>query len=109
MISVLTDRYYSRAMDSSPQCPLDAVVRTYAPRLDHAAADPGLGAALDQHAAAIRDALGDFRRGELADYVVGFTDVLADMGWHEPEGYDFAVLRLTAVCRMAVERGWLVA
>lgn len=34
----------------------------------------------------------------LSDYALGFLDALAETGWDEPSGYDFAVCRLTAVC-----------
>lgn len=89
----------------------------YMPRLSEFAFEPGLVAAVDQHAAAVRDALvplvpgqrrsgspghaepGDVvRREDLADCVLGFTDWLSEIEWSEPVGYDFATLRLTAVC-----------
>jgi Family of unknown function (DUF6401) len=105
-----------------PACPLTAVTARYLPRLSEFAFEPGLVAAVDQHAAAVRDALApgartprtagapstpagllphQVRREDLTDYVLGFTDVLAENDWREPVGYDFAALRLTAVC-------WLV-
>ncbi|MFJ6351436.1 DUF6401 family natural product biosynthesis protein [Streptomyces sp. NPDC092046] len=71
--------------------------------------EPGLVAALDQHAAAGCDALLPAQRGargrtvrreELGDYVLGFTDWLSGSDWVEPAGHDFATLRLTAVCRL---------
>lgn len=124
---------------AAPGCPLVGVVATYLPRLSEFAFEPGLVAAVDQHAAAVRDACSrapagppeagetheacgageahaavpptaplsartDFtpvRRDDLADYVLGFTDWLTETEWTEPVGYDFATLRLTAVC-------WLV-
>ncbi|WP_419994103.1 DUF6401 family natural product biosynthesis protein [Streptomyces boninensis] len=96
-----------------PGCPLTAVTAQYLPRLSEFAFEPGLVAAVDQHAAAVRDTLApgssahvpgpraELRREDLTDYVLGFTDVLGENGWREPVGYDFAALRLTAVC-------WLV-
>jgi hypothetical protein len=106
--------------DEAVGCPLTAVAARYLPRLSEFAFEPGLVAAVDQHAAAVRDALVPrqrrpwhdllpqriervcapqrMRREDLTDYVVGFTDVLAESDWREPVGYDFAVLRLTAVC-----------
>ncbi|MEU8140070.1 DUF6401 family natural product biosynthesis protein [Streptodolium elevatio] len=40
---------------------------------------------------------------DLADYVLSFTDVVAESNWREPVGYGFAVLRLTAICRLIRE------
>ncbi|WP_206313926.1 DUF6401 family natural product biosynthesis protein [Streptomyces coryli] len=82
------------------------------PRLTEFAFEPGLVAAVDQHAAAVRDALvpgprAELRREDLADYVLGFTDVLTENGWREPVGYDFAAVRLTAVCWLVREHDLL--
>ncbi|MDX2560027.1 DUF6401 family natural product biosynthesis protein [Streptomyces sp. TX20-6-3] len=94
-------------MNDSPGCPLIGVAATYLPRLSETTSEPGLMAAVDQHAAAVRDALIPAQRGprgrtlrreELADYVLGFTDRLAEADWTEPVGHDFATLRMTAVC-----------
>lgn len=99
-------------MNDSPGCPLVGVAATYLPRLSECASEPGLVAAVDQHAAAVCDALiptqrrpdgmptlrRTVRREDLADYVLGFTDGLAEADWTEPVGHDFATLRLTAVC-----------
>ena len=46
-------------------------------------------------------------REELTDYVLGFNDVLAENGWEEPVGYDFATLRLTAICWLVREQDLL--
>lgn len=80
--------------------PLGALVARFGPRLAELAFEPGLVAAVDQHAAAVRDAVGglDGLHATLTDYVLGFTDALRQMGWDEPGGHDFASLRLTAVC-----------
>ncbi|MER7946345.1 DUF6401 family natural product biosynthesis protein [Streptomyces sp. NPDC096079] len=105
-------------MNESPVCPLADVVATYLPRLSEFAFEPGLVAAVDQHAAAVCDALVPARRGpggrsvrreELADYVLGFTDVLTEAEWTEPVGHDFATLRLTAVCWLVREHDLLDA
>jgi hypothetical protein len=87
------------------------------PRLAEFAFDPGLIAAIDQHAAAVCDTLGPTSarlpaqrtvdRAELTDYVLGFNDVLAEQGWREPVGYDFATLRLTAICWLVREKDLL--
>ncbi|MGW7287768.1 DUF6401 family natural product biosynthesis protein [Streptomyces sp. NPDC054847] len=106
-----------------PGCPLVGVAATYMPRLSEFSFEPGLVAAVDQHAAAVRDALmplvpgprrapreesaGMVRREDLADYVLGFTDWLAEIDWSEPVGYDFATLRLTAVCWLIREHDLL--
>lgn len=109
------------AADSgAPVCPLARVVSEYLPRLAEFASEPGLVAAVDQHAAAVCDALASgprgavpaprprtVRREDLADYVLGFTDVLAESDWREPAGYDFAALRLTAICWLVREYGLL--
>ncbi|MGW9208476.1 DUF6401 family natural product biosynthesis protein [Embleya sp. NPDC055664] len=99
-----------------PRCPLAGVVDAYLPRLAEFAFEPGLVAAVDQHAAAVRTSLAadgagliphQLRREDLADYVLGFTDVLAETDWREPVGYDFAALRLTAVCWLVREHDLL--
>ncbi|MER6915795.1 DUF6401 family natural product biosynthesis protein [Streptomyces sp. NPDC000594] len=116
-------------------CPLVGVVAAYLPRLSEFAFEPGLVAAVDQHAAAVRDALipvprrplkllpepdtgtpprepdagSRVRREDLADYVLGFTDWLTETDWSEPVGHDFATLRLTAVCWLVREYDLLSA
>ncbi|MGH3415193.1 MAG: DUF6401 family natural product biosynthesis protein [Actinocrinis sp.] len=69
--------------------------------------EPGLVAAVDQHAAAIRDIVDGHPslREALTDYVLGFTDALREIDWFAHEGYDFATLRLTAVCHFMREYG----
>jgi hypothetical protein len=80
--------------------PLAAVADEFGRRLAELAFEPGLVAAVDQHAAAVRDAVHGHGplRDALVDYVLGFTDALRELGWRAHEGYDFATLRLTAVC-----------
>jgi hypothetical protein len=84
--------------------PLAAVADEFGRRLAELAFEPGLVAAVDQHSAAVRDALHEHGhehsalREALTDYVLGFTDALRELGWRAHEGYDFATLRLTAVC-----------
>ncbi|MFG2330634.1 DUF6401 family natural product biosynthesis protein [Streptomyces sp. NPDC048604] len=98
-------------MNDSPDCPLVGVAAAYMPRLSEFTFEPGLVAAVDQHAAAVCDALVPAqrrpvdvpesrspRREDLSDYVLGFTDRLSQGDWVEPVGHDFATLRLTAVC-----------
>ncbi|QKW10508.1 hypothetical protein HUT18_32905 [Streptomyces sp. NA04227] len=107
-------------MDVSPNgpldCPLARVVDRYLPRLSEFAFEPGLVAAVDQHAAAVCEALVPAprdgqgrtpRREDLSDYVRGFTDVLTESAWREPVGYDFAALRLTAICWLVREHDLL--
>lgn len=86
--------------------PLARVAAAYAPRFAEFAFEPGFAAAVDQHVAELRDRLRLAGTGTvpgprdaelLGDYTLGFTDVLAEIGWHEPVGYDYAVCRLTAV------------
>jgi hypothetical protein len=99
--------------------PLAGVVAAFMPRLAEFAFEPGLVAAIDQHAAAVCDSLSTeplevpipvqriVGREELTDYVLGFNDVLAETGWEEPVGYDFATLRLTAICWLVREQDLL--
>lgn len=76
-----------------------------------AAADrPGLLAAMDQHAAAVRDSLrADTRplsRVVLAGYAEGVRDAAFEHGWRVPEGLldfaapDWVLTRLLAVCML---------
>lgn len=117
--------HYRQRMDFPPPqddapplaSPLAGVVASFMPRLAEFAFDPGLVAAVDQHAAAVCDKLNAVEapmpaqrtvdRGDLTDYVLGFKDVLAETGWHEPVGYDFATLRLTAICWLVREKDLL--
>lgn len=91
--------------------PLAALAEQFERRLPELAFEPGLVAAVDQHSAAIRDAVYTDVREDvslyeaLTDYVLGFTDVLREIGWQAHEGYDFATLRLTAVCHFMREYG----
>nr|WP_312886778.1 DUF6401 family natural product biosynthesis protein [Actinocrinis puniceicyclus] len=87
--------------------PLAAVAQRFGRRLPELAFEPGLVAAIDQHSAAIRDAVQGYPslREALTDYVLGFTDALREIGWFAHEGYDFATLRLTAICHFMREHG----
>lgn len=87
--------------------PLARVWERFGPRLAEMAFEPGLVAALDQHAAAVRDVLGgaDAYPRTLGDYTLGFLDALREAGWREHVGYDFATLRLTAVSWLIREYG----
>jgi hypothetical protein len=76
--------------------PLEAVAAAFGVRLGEFAYEPGLVAAVDQHAAELRDTVGTDREA-LSDYILGFTDALRDLEWRVPAGYDFAALRLTAL------------
>jgi hypothetical protein len=95
--------------------PLAALTEQFDRRLPELAFEPGLVAAVDQHAAAIRDAVYTDAREDaslyeaLTDYVLGFTDALREIGWQAHEGYDFATLRLTAVRYFMREYGVGVA
>jgi hypothetical protein len=76
-----------------------------------AAANPGLLAAVDQHAAAVRDSVHGDRRGltvaALAGYANGVRDAAVEHGWQPPaEPIDWAqpdwlLTRLLAVCALA--------
>lgn len=91
-------------------CVLTTVCADFDRRFAEFAFEPGFAAAVDQHAAEIRWRLGAQdagleppapHRDALADYALGFLDALAETGWREPVGYDYAVCRLTAL-------SWLV-
>ncbi|MCT9934626.1 DUF6401 family natural product biosynthesis protein [Planotetraspora sp. A-T 1434] len=75
--------------------------------LDLRAQHPGIGASLDQHAAAVRQAIRAL--GErvspvsLLAYLIGYWDGAHEKGWRAPQPgqpLDFAALRLSAVCLM---------
>jgi hypothetical protein len=91
------------SFDSEPgDRPLALLAERFGHRLSEIALEPGLLAAVDQHAAAIREAIVDCGplREALSEYVLGFVDALRKRGWREHDGYDFATLRLTAVCHL---------
>ncbi|MEU5526450.1 DUF6401 family natural product biosynthesis protein [Micromonospora chersina] len=85
---------------------LTAVVGTAG--LAAAAANPGLLAAVDQHAAAVRDSLHGDRRpltvAALAGYAEGMRDTAREHGWQPPvepidwSEPDWVLTRLLAVC-----------
>jgi hypothetical protein len=67
----------------------------------------GLRAAVDQHAAEIRDALGGrMTTGVLMGYARGFVEAAVARGWWPPQQWtplDWESLRLAAVCRLFAE------
>ncbi|MBF8188600.1 hypothetical protein ITP53_23300 [Nonomuraea sp. K274] len=75
-------------------------------QLDRMGREPGLVAAVDQHVAVLRDAI-PLDRETLGDYLLGFIDELRQRGWVLGDEPDAAALRLTAVCWLARERGFL--
>jgi len=78
-------------------------------------AGPGLRAAVDQHAAEIRDALGgQVTTSCLLSYARGFTEAAVGRGWWPPHrrspaagldlaGLDWESLRLAAVCQLYLQ------
>jgi hypothetical protein len=75
----------------------------------------GLLADLDQHAASVRDALGDPQDGpnavSLAGYATGVRDALVDADWDLPDEIDWSApqwptVRLLAVCSLARTNGY---
>ncbi len=76
-----------------------------------AAANPGLLAVVDQHAAAVRDSLGGDRRAltvaALAGYAEGIRGAAVEHGWQSPAAPvdwsqpDWPLTRLLAVCALA--------
>jgi hypothetical protein len=77
-----------------------------------ASAAPGLMAAVDQHAAAVRDSLRADARPltdvALAGYAHGIREAAGEHGWRAPAGpvdwtrADWVMTRLLAVCSLAV-------
>ncbi|MQS15804.1 hypothetical protein F7Q99_26940 [Streptomyces kaniharaensis] len=113
-----SDKPSGRSPDEPAGCPLPGIVAAFTPRLAEFAFEPGLVAKIDQHAAELRELLyaqgpellpRRLDRAELSDYALGFLDELAEIGWREPVGYDFAVGRLTAICWLVREQGLLAA
>ncbi|GAB3864916.1 DUF6401 family natural product biosynthesis protein [Dactylosporangium cerinum] len=83
-----------------------------------AAASAGLQAAVDQHAASVRDALGDPERGPnavaLASYATGVRDALIEAQWQLPptseidwSRAEWPTVRLIAICSLAHTAGHL--
>jgi len=68
--------------------------------------DPGLVAAVDQHAAELREMI-PLDPETLGDYVLGFLDELRHREWVFAGELDAPALRLTAVCWLARELGFL--
>jgi hypothetical protein len=105
--------FTSRAATRSARSAIRGMMSAFgASGLDAAARHPGLLAAIDQHAAAIRDSLmGDLRPitpVHLAAYAEGVRGAAAEHGWHLPEGpidwstgADWVLTRLLAVCHLA--------
>jgi hypothetical protein len=82
-----------------------------------AAASSGLLASVDQHAAAVRDALGDPQDGPnaigLAGYATGVRDAADDEGWSvdvpstvDWSAVDWLTMRLLGVCSLARAFGY---
>ena len=85
---------------------------------DATGALPGLLAAVDQHAAAVRDTIQDGQCPPglvaLAGYAEGMLDAAAEIGWEPPASQevdwtlaDWLLLRLRAVCVLACATGEL--
>jgi hypothetical protein len=81
-----------------------------------AAASAGLQAAVDQHAASVRDALGDPEHGPnavaLASYATGVRDALIEAQWQLPptseldwSKAEWPTVRLISICALARAAG----
>ncbi|GAA2494837.1 DUF6401 family natural product biosynthesis protein [Streptomyces sp. NPDC059506] len=89
--------------------PLAWATAAYGPGLRRLLDEPGLVAAVDQHAAAVRDSI-EMDRETLGDYLLGFLDELHDQGWdHDLPDDSFPSLRVLSVCWLARENGYLPA
>jgi hypothetical protein len=68
------------------------------------AADSGLAAEVEQHAAAVRDVItgsgGELDEASLLDYLYGFADTALEQGWWPDEEYDWQFIRVIAVCSL---------
>ncbi|MEU8245539.1 DUF6401 family natural product biosynthesis protein [Nonomuraea sp. NPDC048916] len=71
-------------------------------QLARMAVEPGLVAAVDQHAAALRDTI-PLDRETLGDYLLGFADELRHLNWRPIGENDAVAVRLTAICWLARE------
>ncbi|MFC0526963.1 DUF6401 family natural product biosynthesis protein [Phytohabitans kaempferiae] len=108
--------FTSRAATRSARSVINGMMSAFgASGLEAAGRNPGLLAAVDQHAAAIRDSLhGDLRPitpVHLAGYAEGVRDAAAEHGWTLPVGpidwsatTDWVLLRLLAICHLAYAR-----
>ncbi|TML23097.1 MAG: hypothetical protein E6G35_14485 [Actinobacteria bacterium] len=103
---------YSVRLAAARAALADLADRVGTPGLAAAATLPGLLAAVDQHAATLRDLLGEDDRGPspigLAGYADGLRDMAGDLGWRlpQPEQVDWTrapwlLVRLVAVCQLA--------
>ncbi len=77
-------------------------------------ANPGLAAAVDQHAAAVRQSItaagSQVGQESLTRYLHGFADGVRAWRWTPATtgpGYDWETLRLAAICWLAREHGLL--
>jgi Family of unknown function (DUF6401) len=88
------------------------------PGLAAAGTLPGLMALVDQHAAAVRDALGDPADGlsavSLAGYAAGVRDALIEADWRVPavaeqdwSRPEWPTVRLLAICVLARSHGYV--
>ncbi|MFF3856227.1 DUF6401 family natural product biosynthesis protein [Micromonospora sp. NPDC002575] len=103
------------AVDSASSTLAGLTVSIGTAGLAAAATRPGLLAEVDQHAAAVRDALGGDHRpltpAALAGYAEGVRDAAREHGWQPPtRPTDFAepdwlLTRLLAVCALARSLG----
>ncbi len=107
----------SEGWGDAPGTVLANLMDKFDKRLPELASEPGLVAAVSQHAAEIRNQLVNASQlaqnpsadyllqfEDLADYVLGFQDVLDEIHWDAYESYEFAALRLMAVCWLIRER-----
>ncbi|WP_106399869.1 DUF6401 family natural product biosynthesis protein [Actinocorallia populi] len=77
---------------------------SFLPLLSRAPWAPGLGAAADQHAAAVRDIIEasglPVTRATLRDYLDGFLEALEETGWRLGSRLDWHAQRMLAVQRL---------
>ncbi|WP_055587210.1 DUF6401 family natural product biosynthesis protein [Streptacidiphilus griseoplanus] len=95
-------------LESYSQDPLAWLTEVYGPDLDRLEREPALVAAVDQHAAAVRDRV-PLDPGHLADYLIGFLDELHAQGWRPHDAEPYPEVRLLALCWLAEQVGILPA
>jgi Family of unknown function (DUF6401) len=96
--------------DELSEISLRVAGRVGASGLNLSASSPGMLAAVDQHAAEVRDALAtgqDTGRGPalpvLLGYARGFVEAAIGRGWLPEPGTDWESVRLAAVCQLVTQ------
>jgi hypothetical protein len=97
---------------SSTECQLTQLSRHFSRFGPLEESPPWLTAEIDQHMAAVRDCLHRdglaVDRNTLTEYMRGFLDGTRERGWDSASSdYDWETLRLIAICRLAMDCGFV--